>query len=405
MASYISGKFAIGKIDCTTQPSICKDPKFNIKGYPSLKIYKDGNFFDYTSKRDADSMIEFMEKMSLPSVSMVTSYEEFMEDVLEKTSDGVAFVAYDPKGKENEVKNNKRSADVTAVEKILSSTNFLQIYGQSSRILQSTSTFALLHPKSKGEVAKFFKSTPPPSSKGPMLLRIEKDMLPIVYNNDELSSTNAIDWIKEYYMPLVTKLEGHNFRIISSLGKPLLIGVVHPEDEEDVKKKQDNEAFQQKLRHMVQNGPEEIIKKYKFTTMNGKKFHSFLKQFNISSTSTLPQAIVVNVQNRTFYQNETFPILEDFIEAVENGSIVEQKQEDSSGKGFLGMVTSWFMKYMPYSVILVVIIFSLFCWVVVRISTDDSDDRDRLVLSEEQLRQMQQLGKEKRAKSKTLKED
>ena len=58
MASYITGKFAIGKIDCTVETSICKSQQFNIRGYPTLKIYKDGTFFDYPSKRDADSMIE-----------------------------------------------------------------------------------------------------------------------------------------------------------------------------------------------------------------------------------------------------------------------------------------------------------------------------------------------------------
>ena len=53
MAPYISGKMAIGKIDCTTEKNLCK--KHGIRGYPTLKIYRDGDFFDYPGRRDADS--------------------------------------------------------------------------------------------------------------------------------------------------------------------------------------------------------------------------------------------------------------------------------------------------------------------------------------------------------------
>lgn len=419
MASYISGKFAIGKIDCTTQKTICKSPQFNIRGYPTLQIYKDGHFYDYTGKRDPDSMIDFMEKMSLPSVTLVTSYEDFVKNVLDTSSNGVAFVAFDSNGKEelvvDDVNVNQKkvvnSADVTPVEKILSSSTFLQMYGQSSRVLQSVSTFALLHPKHESELKHFFGNNDE-NPKSQVILRIEKEIEPIVYknNNDDnlpLSSSVVLDWMKEISMPLVTELEGHNFRSVTSLGKPLLIGVVNPDDDGNK-----HESFVKELRDFAQDGPMEITKKYKVTEMNGKKFHNFLKQFNISSDSRLPQAIVVDVQNRTFYQNDTYVTVNDFIARVEDGTI-EKQQSAETNQNMLKKIRSWFIRYMPYSVILVTVLTALICWFAIIFLGDEGDvdgfsssSSRRVVMSESQLEKLQnEVGKEKKLKSKSLKED
>ena len=414
MASYITGKFAIGKIDCTVETSICKSQQFNIRGYPTLKIYKDGTFFDYPSKRDADSMIEFMERMSLPSVNLVHSYDEFVENILNKSESGVAFVAFDSKGKEIDIKTTTsdsgsstkqiNTADVTTVEKIIASTPFLQMYGQSSRVLQSITSFAVLHPKHKSELIKFLETSSRNTFKkkdltNQMLLRIEKNVAPLIYESDPLSSADVISWVKSQYMPLVTKLDGHNFRLVTSLKKPLLLGIVDPLISDTT------EAFLDELRNLAQFGSETITKKYKFAQMDGKKFHSFLRQFNISSDSKVPQAIVVNIQNRTYYQNDTFSSIQDFIDGVETG-VVEEQQSDDSNQSILKTIHSWFVKYMPYSVIVVTVTFAFFCWFIMTVFSDESESYDRLVLSERQIHQLQRTKNDvKKVKKKTLKED
>lgn len=55
VAPHLAGKMAIGKIDCTVEKSLCK--KFNVRGYPTLKYYRDGTFEDYPLGRDADSIM------------------------------------------------------------------------------------------------------------------------------------------------------------------------------------------------------------------------------------------------------------------------------------------------------------------------------------------------------------
>jgi protein disulfide-isomerase-like protein len=55
VAPHLAGKMAIGKVDCTTEKKLCK--RFDVRGYPTLKYYRDTEFHDYPSGRDADSIM------------------------------------------------------------------------------------------------------------------------------------------------------------------------------------------------------------------------------------------------------------------------------------------------------------------------------------------------------------
>ncbi len=406
IASYISGKFAIGKIDCTAQTALCKDPKFKVNGYPTLTIYKDGNFYEYSGRRDADSIITFMEKMSQPSVTLVESQQEFVNEVLDKSGDGVAFLAFDSKAKQLQIQTSDSGvnrAEVTAVEKYISSTKFLQIYGQTSRVLQSSSSsFALLHPTKFAEFAKFEDL---PSSllkkNQPLLLRIEKGAKPMLYTGDSLSSESVIDWIKKNVLPLVINLEGHNFKTVRDLGKLLVIGVINPELPGQ---KEKEGIFYKELLDLAQDGPMDIINKYKFTQMNAKKFHSFLAQFNISSHSRIPQAIVVNVQNRTFYQNETYTSVHEFLDGVESGEIEEQIEGDNSGKGIYERFKFWFVSNLPMSALMMVVSV-LVILMSISIFSDDGDDEATKMEIKRELMTTKRFGDKEKVKRKTMKED
>eukprot|EP01083_Nonionella_stella_P209785 760113_1 len=159
MAPYLSGKIAIGKVDCTSPDAgeLCEE--FEVRAYPTIKVYHDGDFFDYSDyswKKDADSMIQFAERMSKPAVKIVETYDEFMVEVLKGkgeenkaesllptpcnpfeslvptpcgapqagSSTGVAFLVFDAKGKEMDMDmapqhdTERSSEELTTVEKL-----------------------------------------------------------------------------------------------------------------------------------------------------------------------------------------------------------------------------------------------------------------------------------------------
>jgi len=51
--------YKVGKVDCTIQKDICQ--KYAIRGYPTLKLLKAGDAFDYNGGRDENSFLKFVD--------------------------------------------------------------------------------------------------------------------------------------------------------------------------------------------------------------------------------------------------------------------------------------------------------------------------------------------------------
>ncbi|KAI9012098.1 thioredoxin-like protein [Phycomyces nitens] len=82
----------LAKVDCTENEDLCQ--KYEIRGYPTLKVFRNGSFVEYKGPRKADGIVSYMAKQAAPAISPLTSetFEPF------KTSDRVVVVAYtDPK--------------------------------------------------------------------------------------------------------------------------------------------------------------------------------------------------------------------------------------------------------------------------------------------------------------------
>lgn len=80
----------LGSVDCTEQKEVCA--KYKIQGYPTMKIFRQGNDFEYQGPRDADGIIRHMTKQSEPAVRELDAkkLDEFIK------SDEVVFVANFP---------------------------------------------------------------------------------------------------------------------------------------------------------------------------------------------------------------------------------------------------------------------------------------------------------------------
>ncbi|KAL4948325.1 thioredoxin-like domain-containing protein [Aspergillus filifer] len=77
------------KVDCTAEEDICKEQE--VTGYPTLKVFRGLEAVKpYQGARQADAIVSYMVKQSLPAVSALT--EETLEDF--KTLDKIAIVGY-----------------------------------------------------------------------------------------------------------------------------------------------------------------------------------------------------------------------------------------------------------------------------------------------------------------------
>nr|CAG8619326.1 2829_t:CDS:2 [Entrophospora candida] len=78
----------LAKVDCTVENDLCSEK--GVKGYPTLKLFKDGEETDYSGGRTSDSIISFMKKQTLPAITDVNvdNFETF------KDSDNVVIIGF-----------------------------------------------------------------------------------------------------------------------------------------------------------------------------------------------------------------------------------------------------------------------------------------------------------------------
>ncbi|KAF8138721.1 thioredoxin-like protein [Boletus edulis] len=60
----------LAKVDCVEDAELCQ--AHGVQGYPTLKLFRNGEATDYTGPRKADGIVSYMTKQSLPAVSQVT---------------------------------------------------------------------------------------------------------------------------------------------------------------------------------------------------------------------------------------------------------------------------------------------------------------------------------------------
>lgn len=70
----------LAKVDCTENASVCE--KQGVRGYPTLKVFNDGNASSYEKAREADAIVSFMKAQLQPTISTLDkdSFKSFTTD-------------------------------------------------------------------------------------------------------------------------------------------------------------------------------------------------------------------------------------------------------------------------------------------------------------------------------------
>lgn len=67
----------LAQIDCTEEADLCQS--FEIRGYPTLKVFRGAVNDDYQGPREAAGIADHMVQLSLPAIQVVKNYNKFME--------------------------------------------------------------------------------------------------------------------------------------------------------------------------------------------------------------------------------------------------------------------------------------------------------------------------------------
>jgi hypothetical protein len=335
IAPKLKGKMAIGTIDCTgsSQRKFCDT--HNVRGYPTLKFSVDGQIMEYPGGRTAEEIVSFAGRLGKNDVEAVESIEKAVA-YASRSDEGVVFLAYHPL-----VMDQNSLPDKLAVSKAT------QVFTQVARKNKIYGTFLLLDPK-QGETQddKLLE--------GPFICRVEQHIEMRCVEDAKLADlalADMQDWFAEQNIATVSHLGPNNFNKVGKLGKPLVIGVVdstNPAQLETVKKELNNYAVNGKYRDV-----------YLFGWFDCHMFKRFLEQFNIKPEDS-PQVFVLNVPDKTFWQNATYKLnVHDFLEAVQDGIIPSATAGNKGLEGIFNKFMSFMVNYRPWSVVLVVTILIL----------------------------------------------
>ena len=398
---------SIGKVDCTVETSLCK--KYNVKGYPTLKYIRNGNAGpaaarDYTSGRDADSIIEFANKMTRPAVSLITtSYDDAIDALYYggKSNTNVAYIIYDPNMNDPTslfvhklIDNSGASTEEKERMKIIKATERTREYEHVADKLMDRASFGLLHPMlmSRDEIRKFFTShattatttttTTNNDDDGHVdgqffLARIERNMPPILYTGDPKSSTDIETFVTSTNLPTVLEVSPQNFNFISRRGKPLIVGVYDPTttssstNNDDDGNNDDRVKVQTELRHYAIHG--RYKDEYLYAIIDGGRWDKFLTQFYVHKAyksgnggggTVITQYIAIDRQKGFYWHDKSVATVSDFISGIKNGTIHIRAMKKPS-KYETPALWKTFMNYMPYSLVGVFVLFGIVFYLAV----------------------------------------
>lgn len=197
-ASALKDKnIVLASVDCVDQADLCQSN--NVQGYPTLKVYKNSEPKEYHGPRQAEGIISYMTKQSLPAVSIVTSenHEEFLK------ADKFVAIAYLPSS--------------TAVP--------APVFSSVAESHRDDYLFGLVTDDAVAEAAK----VKPPA----LVVYRSFDEHRTEYPDPLASVTTQQleDWFGELAIPVIDEVNGENYGLYTSSGKPLAYLFLDPSSE------------------------------------------------------------------------------------------------------------------------------------------------------------------------------
>lgn len=187
----------LAKVDCVEEAELCQSK--GVQGYPTLKIYTNGEAKDYGGPRQEEGIISYMTKQSLPAVSEVTAvnHTEFQK------ADKIVVIAYLSSTSEHPVEQFTAAAEALRDEYLFGLTTDKDVIEAAG-----VTPPAIL----------VYRSFDEPRSDYP-------------YPVSALTKNELSEWLAELAIPVFDQVTGENYRVYATGSKPLAYLFVEPGSE------------------------------------------------------------------------------------------------------------------------------------------------------------------------------
>jgi len=277
-ATALKGVSHLAKIDADKYRKTAES--FEIQGFPTLKLFKNGKFFkDYTEGRKAENIIQWMKKKTGPVAKLLSSQQEIDEFV--KENYGQALVGY-----YNNELEAKRFFDAYTSDKVFE--DFAAGYTVESNLVQPLGTGSIL----------LFRSF----------------AAPIEYE-DKDTKTPELEGFKEFVVangyPLVEEISSKNYQRFFDAGYPLAILFY------DSAKKEEND----KIFKLYEEVASKFKGKFSFTTSDGVEYREQLDAMG-GKDLQLPAIAAMNIEKRHNFPYSgqlTVQAISEYVEGILSG--------------------------------------------------------------------------------------
>ncbi|KAI9319981.1 thioredoxin-like protein [Dichotomocladium elegans] len=199
-ATELKDTVKLGKVDCTTNQDLCTE--YGVRGFPTLKVFRNGNTSEYKGTRKAPGIVSYMQKQASPSIVNLDAdnFEKF------KGTDKAVLVAYVDSSDEASL------AAVKAVADELRDDYFFGLVVDS-------------------ELAKEHKATVP------SLVAYKQFDVEVDGGRAELTEldekTKIVEFVKVSTSPLLGEVDASNFASYAEAGLPIAYIFVDDRDQVD----------------------------------------------------------------------------------------------------------------------------------------------------------------------------
>lgn len=199
----------LAQIDCTEQRDLCAD--FEIRGYPTMKIFKGDaeNVSDYPGQRDADAIVNYMVKLTLPAVQIFEDAKA-LDEKLENLAESFILQVL-PEGTDAQKANET-------------------FYEVADKYRES---FTFASTSDADYFKKYSKSAKKPAY---VIFRKEEDLEDAsVYHGTDISEDFEllVDFITVESKPLFGEINGQTYQAYTSSGIPLAYYFYSSQEERD----------------------------------------------------------------------------------------------------------------------------------------------------------------------------
>lgn len=186
----------LAKVNCVDEADMCQ--KNGVQGYPTLRVYRNGEHVNYSGPRSSEGIISYMTKQSLPAVGSITkeTFDEF------KKADKIVALAL-----------VNSASDALAVE-----------FNATASKHRDDFLFGLTTDKEVFEAAGvtapaviLYRSFDEPVSEYP-------------YPISSLTTADLESWIQELAVPILDQVNADNYQVYAQSGKPLAYLFLDPTD-------------------------------------------------------------------------------------------------------------------------------------------------------------------------------